>query len=164
MNSTLEITKQTAPTASAIRWRFLSFDALTSRELYALLQLRSEIFVVEQACIFQDLDGSDEAAMHLLGTLDGQIVAYARCFDAGIKYTEASIGRVVTRDSLRGTGAGHVLIRECVAAMARQWRPQPIRIGAQQRLDKFYAQHGFVQQGVPYSEDGIAHIEMLRAG
>ncbi|MES2946173.1 MAG: GNAT family N-acetyltransferase [Pseudomonadota bacterium] len=145
-----------------IRWRFLSFDDLTKLELYELLQLRSEVFVVEQACVFQDMDGADTTAMHLLGTVDGQLSAYARCFAAGEKFAEASIGRVITRNTLRGGGAGHVLIRESIQQMLHHWGPQAIRIGAQARLEKFYMQHGFVDAGVPYIEDGIPHIEMLR--
>ncbi len=145
-----------------IDWRFLSFGDLTTRELYEVLQLRSDVFVVEQACIFQDLDGADTTAMHLLGTLDGQLVAYARCFAAGEKFAEASVGRVMTRNTLRGGGAGHSLMRESIDQLIRHWGPQPIRIGAQARLEKFYKQHGFVDAGAPYIEDGIPHIEMLR--
>lgn len=147
---------------SGIRWRFVAFDALTVRELYELLQLRSEVFVVEQACIFQDLDGADAQAMHVLGTVAGQLVAYARCFPAGAKFPEASIGRVVTRGSRRGGGAGHVLLQQAMACLLRQWGPQPIRIGAQARLEPFYSQHDFVKTGAPYLEDGILYVEMLR--
>ena len=147
---------------SGITWRFVAFDALTARELYAVLQLRSEVFVVEQACVFQDMDGADVQAMHLLGTLAGQLVAYARCFAAGVKFAEASIGRVATRNSLRGSGSGHVLLQKAIACLSQQWGPQAIRIGAQARLEPFYRQHGFVKTGAPYSEDGIPHIEMLR--
>ena len=146
-----------------IQWRFVSFDELTTRELYDLLQLRTEVFVVEQACLFQDLDGADQQAMHLLGSMDGQLVAYARCFAAGAKFAEASIGRVLTRSTLRGGGSGHVLMRKAIESVEQHWGPQPIRIGAQARLEKFYMQHGFVDAGVPYIEDGINHIEMLRA-
>lgn len=147
---------------SGIRWRFVAFDALTVRELYELLQLRNEVFVVEQACIFQNLDGADAQAMHVLGTVAGKLVAYARCFPAGAKFPEASIGRVVTRGSRRGGGAGHVLLQQAMACLLRQWGPQPIRIGAQARLEPFYSQHGFVKTGAPYLEDGIPHVEMLR--
>ena len=146
-----------------ISWRFVSFEELTTRELYEVLQLRSEVFVVEQTCIFQDMDGADQEAMHLLGTVNGQLAAYARCFAASAKFPEASIGRVTTRDTLRGGGAGHVLMREAVARVLAHWGPQAIRIGAQERLEKFYMQHGFLDAGVPYIEDGIAHIEMVRA-
>ena len=152
---------------SDITWRFVPFDALTTRELYELLQLRSEVFVVEQACVFQDMDGADVQAMHLLGTasggeFSGQLVAYARCFAAGIKYAEASIGRVVTHARVRGTGAGHHLIRQAIEQIFLHWGRQPIRIGAQARLALFYRQHGFTDAGKPYVEDGIPHLEMLR--
>jgi ElaA protein len=157
--------------AASLTWRFVEFGALTTRELYELLQLRSEVFVVEQACVFQDMDGADAQAMHLLGRLaegpgkqgqPGQLVAYARCFAAGIKFAESSIGRVVTHDKVRGSGAGHVLLQKAVACLTQQWGAQPIRIGAQARLEAFYKQHGFEATGAPYLEDGIAHIEMLR--
>lgn len=158
--------------AASLTWRFVAFGALTTREPYALLQLRGEVFVVEQACVFQDLDGADAQAMHLLGRLaevtagakgqPGQLVAYARCFAAGVKFAESSMGRVVTHDAVRGSGAGHVLLQKAVACLTQQWGPQPIRIGAQARLEAFYRQHGFETAGAPYTEDGIAHIEMLR--
>lgn len=145
-----------------ITWRFVPFSALNTLELYELLQLRSEVFVLEQACAFQDLDGADTKAMHLLGVRDGRLAAYARCFAAGAKFAEASIGRVVTHASARGGGIGHVLMKEAIARLQAHWGPQPIRIGAQARLEKFYNQHGFVRNGEPYSEDDIPHIEMLR--
>jgi ElaA protein len=147
---------------NAIAWRFVPFTTLSTLELYEMLQLRSEVFVVEQSCPFQDLDGADMEAMHLMGVKNGRLVAYARCFAAGKKFAEASIGRVVTHISARGGGIGHVLMKEAVASLVRHWGAQPIRIGAQARLEKFYNQHGFVQNGEPYIEDGIPHIEMLR--
>lgn len=146
-----------------IDWRFLSFDEFTLRELYDMLQLRSEVFVVEQTCIFQDIDGADPQAMHLLGSVDGKLVAYVRCFAAGIKFAEASIGRVITAKSWRGGGTGHVLMRQAISSLQKHWGPQAIRIGAQAHLEKFYGQHGFVDTGIAYIEDGIPHIEMLRA-
>lgn len=145
-----------------IAWRFVPFDALTAGELYELLQLRAEVFVVEQACAFQDMDGADHHAMHVLGTADDELVAYARCFPAGIKFPEASIGRVITRESVRGSGTGHELMRRCIACVSQYWGEQRIRIGAQARLEKFYLQHGFLSAGAPYIEDGIPHVEMLR--
>ena len=147
---------------SEIDWKFSAFDALTLNQLYGALQLRSEVFVVEQACIFQDMDGVDTEAMHLLGTSGNQLVAYARCFAAGVKFKEASIGRLITRGALRGSGAGHVLVRRAIDSITQQWGPQAIRIGAQARLENFYRQHGFEATGAPYIEDGIPHIEMLR--
>ena len=145
-----------------ISWKFATFDALSLTELYDSLQLRSEVFVVEQACVFQDMDGADAAALHLLGTSGSQLVAYARCFAAGMKFKEASIGRIITRSALRGSGAGHVLVRRAIDSITQQWGPQAIRIGAQARLEHFYRQHGFEKTGEPYIEDGIPHIEMLR--
>jgi ElaA protein len=144
-----------------ISWKFVAFDELTLRELYDLLQLRTEVFTVEQNCVFQDIDGADDQAMHLLGTQNSQLLAYARCFPAGIKFAEASIGRVVTRSLARGSGLGHLLIQQAVSSVCGLWGPQPIRIGAQARLKAYYSGHGFVDVGVPYIEDGIDHLEMV---
>lgn len=144
-----------------IAWKYVAFDELTLRELYELLQLRTEVFTVEQNCMFQDIDGADDQAMHLLGTQNNQLVAYARCFPAGVKFAEASIGRVVTRSLARGSGLGHLLIQQAVSSVCALWGPQPIRIGAQARLKAYYSGHGFVDVGVPYVEDGIDHLEMV---
>lgn len=135
--------------------------------LYAVLQLRSAVFVVEQRCVFQDMDGLDEACHHLLGCdEDGQLLAYARLVPAGLAFTEASIGRVVTAPAGRGRALGYALGHQlmglaCTELMGLMGR-QPIRIGAQAHLQAFYAQHGFVADGANYMEDGIAHVEMLR--
>lgn len=148
-------------------WRCLPFDALRPRTLYALLQLRSAVFVLEQACAFQDLDGADPACMHLLGERlspghEPELLAYTRLVPAGLKYPEASIGRVVTAPATRGTGLGHALMAESVRCLHSLWGVQPIRIGAQAHLQSFYRQHGFEAVGALYEEDGIAHTEMLR--
>jgi len=148
-------------------WRCLPFDALLPRTLYALLQLRSAVFVVEQACAFQDLDGADADCMHLLGERvlpDGapELLAYTRLVPAGLKYPEASIGRVVTAPSTRGTGMGHALMAESIRMLHSLWGVQPIRIGAQAHLQAFYRQHGFEPVGDLYDEDGIPHTEMIR--
>ena len=155
-----------AADATALQWRLVTLDALTVPELYAMLQLRTEVFVIEQNCVFQDMDGADDQAMHLLGYQgragqSPQLVAYARLFPAGIKFAEASIGRVVTRASARGQGLGHVLIARAVNSVHSLWGVQPIRIGAQARLKAYYMQHSFVDVGIPYVEDGIDHIEMV---
>ena len=150
--------------APTLNWRCLPFDALHARTLYALLQLRTEVFVMEQDCVFQDMDGADAQCFHLLGeAADQTLVAYARLVPAGLKFTEASIGRVVTLPAARGGGLGHVLMREAVQALHGLWGVQPIRIGAQARLQAFYRQHGFEPDGSIYIEDGIDHIEMVRA-
>ncbi len=147
-----------------LTWRCLPFDALHARNLYALLQLRTEVFVMEQNCVFQDMDGADAQCFHLLGErTDGTLAAYARLVPAGLKFTEASIGRVVTLPAARGGGLGHVLMREAVQALHGLWGVQPIRIGAQARLEAFYRQHGFEPASEIYIEDGIDHIEMVRA-
>lgn len=153
-------------TPPVLDWKLTRLDALTVPELYAVLQLRTEVFVVEQNCIFQDMDGADDQAMHLLGMRSvpgqsAQLVAYARLFPAGVKFAEASIGRVITRGSARGGGLGHALIQRAVEAVRSQWGEQAIRIGAQTRLKAYYAQHGFVDVGMPYIEDGIDHLEMV---
>lgn len=145
------------------RWQLAGFEALDTHALYELLRLRAEVFVVEQSCAFQDVDGLDPQALHLLGWHGADLVAYARCFPAGVTFAEASIGRVVTRGSVRGAGWGHLLIAEAIRVVVEHWgRQQPIRIGAQARLKKFYEGHGFADVGRPYVEDGIDHIEMVR--
>lgn len=152
---------------TGLRWRGLSFDELSAVELYRLLRLRAEVFVVEQACAFQDLDGLDDQAVHWLGeTTDGQgdpmLLAYTRLLPAGTAFAEASIGRVVTSPLARGTGVGHTLMSESIAELQRRWGVQPIRIGAQAHLQTYYRQHGFEPDGDVYLEDGIDHIEMIR--
>ena len=145
------------------RWETIVFAELTTPVLYALLRLRSEVFVVEQQCVFLDIDGLDESAVHVLGWSQGQLVATARCMPVGYSgFTEASIGRVATGASVRGSGAGHVLMHLSIAALHQNWGVQPIRIGAQAHLENFYQKHGFVKGSKPYLEDGIVHIEMLR--
>jgi ElaA protein len=159
-----------ASTAPAVTWKRVAFADLTPHQLYELLQLRTDVFVMEQDCAFQDMDGTDHLAVHLLGTavpataVDGQntpLIAYARLFPAGVKFAEASIGRVITQGSARGTGLGHVLIREAICSVAALWGVQPIRIGAQSRLTAYYRQHGFVEVGAIYLEDGIDHQDMV---
>jgi ElaA protein len=147
-----------------LTWITKPFADLTLAELYALLQLRSEVFVVEQTCPFQDIDGLDQAAYHLLGhTETGELAAYARLFDAGYSYPEASIGRVVTSPRYRRHGLGRQLLSHSLAQGEALFGPQPIQIGAQLYLKAFYESFGFVQQGDGYLEDGIPHIHMLRA-
>jgi ElaA protein len=152
----------------ALQWQFHRFEELSAHQLYALLQLRSEVFVVEQRCIYQDMDGGDLQAMHLLGSVEGKIVACARCFqkgqtfEQGAQKMEAAIGRVVTHSSLRGQGAGHLLMREALARIQLHWGAVQIRISAQAHLKDFYVQHGFLAVGELYQEDGIPHVGMIR--
>ncbi|GAB2793143.1 ElaA protein [Hymenobacter luteus] len=147
-----------------LTWTTKPFEALSLAELYALLQLRSEVFVVEQTCAFQDIDGQDQAAFHLLGyTETGELAAYSRLFGAGISYPEASIGRVVVSPKFRRYGLGRELLRESIGAVAGLFGAQPIQIGAQLYLQQFYESFGFRQVGEGYLEDGIPHIHMVRA-
>ncbi len=144
-----------------IVWEFDRFLELSVHSLYELLQLRTEVFVMEQNCAFQDMDGSDDQAMHLRGLRNGKLLAYGRCYPAGVKYPEASIGRLVTRLEVRGQKIGHHLLDEAVHRVCKEWGVQPIRIGAQARLERFYQGHGFVTDGAVYIEDGIDHVAML---
>ena len=143
-----------------LKWKIKSFEALTVHELYDLLKLRSEIFVVEQNCVYLDLDGKDKKALHLIGDYDGKTVAHARLLDAGISFDNASIGRVVVDLNYRDRKWGHDLMREAIAAIKSNFRKDKITIGAQLYLKKFYESHGFVQTSEMYLEDDIPHIEM----
>ncbi len=149
--------------STPLHWRCLPFEGLGVAELYAVLQLRSAVFVVEQHCVFQDMDGLDPACHHLLGQdASGQLLAYARLVPKGLAFAEASVGRVVTAPAGRGRALGHQLMAQACTALTALWGSQPIRIGAQAHLQAFYAQHGFVADGPGYVEDGIPHVEMRR--
>ena len=145
-----------------IRWRFAPFADLTAREVHDLYRLRADVFVVEQTCAFQDVDGADPASWHLLGCEGTELVAYSRLLPPGAKFPEASIGRVVTARGVRGTGLGRELMREALRRAEGLWPGQPIRIGAQCYLERFYTGFGFAKASDPYDEDGIQHVEMLR--
>lgn len=136
------------------------FEELTVPELYQLLRLRSEVFVVEQNCVYQDIDNKDPKALHVLGLYDGEIVAYTRLFDAGYYFDEASIGRVVISDKYRDRKWGHELIRVSIQAIKDYFGKTQITISAQEYLKKFYESHGFVQTSEMYLEDDIPHIQM----
>ncbi len=140
-------------------WHERGFDELTTRELYAITQLRERVFIVEQNCIYLDADGTDLMSRHLWAEEAGAIHAYLRVVPAGVKFPEASIGRVITAPEARGTGLGKQLVRRGIAAAGAG----PIRIGAQAHLEKFYGELGFVRAGEPYDEDGIRHVEMTLA-
>ena len=146
-----------------IRWTLLPFDALPLLILYDVLRLRAEIFIVEQNCPYQDIDRRDVDALHLLGYSEtGELAAYARLFDAGKCYEQASIGRVIVAGDYRRFGLGKLLMRQAIAHTHAAFGAQPIMIGAQRYLDQFYTGLGFVAVGEPYEEDGIPHQHMLR--
>jgi ElaA protein len=145
-----------------ISWKIKTFETLSVYELYDLLRLRSEVFVVEQNCVYLDLDGKDKLGLHLIGVFDGKIVAHARLLDAGISFENASIGRVVVDPKYRDKKWGHELMREAIAGVKTQFHKTKITIGAQLYLKKFYESHGFVTTSEVYLEDDIEHIEMVR--
>ncbi|MFV8341536.1 GNAT family N-acetyltransferase [Flavobacterium sp. XS2P39] len=145
-----------------IQWKIKPFEALSVHELYDLLKLRSEIFVVEQNCVYLDLDGKDKVALHLFGEYEGKIVAHARLFKAGITFDNASIGRVVVDANYRDKKWGHDLMREAITGIQLYFGESQITIGAQLYLKKFYESHGFVQTSEMYLEDDIPHIEMQK--
>lgn len=148
---------------TTVSWRVEPFDRLTLHELYRVLQLRQEVFVVEQRCAFLDADGVDLQCDHVLGTLGGEIVATARVVPPGIVHTHASIGRVVSASSVRRSGLGRALMEHAVRATTDRFGPTPIYLGAQAYLRRFYEGLGFEVCGPGYLEDDIPHLPMLRA-
>jgi ElaA protein len=163
-------------------WETVRLDDWSPRALYRAMRARQAVFVVEQACAFLDADAIDERCWHLVGWLreapaaavagaaeslgapadPGVVVAYARVVPPGVRYAEASIGRVLTLGAGRGVGLGDELMRRAVALAQGRWPGQGIRLSAQARLAAWYARHGFVAEGEPYDEDGIPHIAMVR--
>ena len=149
-----------------LTWHCLRYDELSRDDVYDLLRLRSEVFVVEQDCPYLDPDGKDRdpAAHHLLGRRqDGTLVAYARLLPPGLSYREASFGRVVTAVSARGSGLGHALVIEALRHTDALWPHDDVQIGAQAHLAGYYAKHGFTVCSEVYDEDGIPHVHMRRA-
>ncbi len=144
-------------------WVLKHFSELTTKELYNLLQIRSEVFVVEQNCVYQDIDSKDVNGYHLLGVdfNSDTIVAYARLLPAGISYDLPSIGRVLTAPKHRSIGLGKELMTQCLQSLQTVFPNQGCKISAQLYLLKFYNSFGFVEIGLPYDEDGIPHIEMF---
>jgi len=147
-------------------WQWSRFSELSPADLYAVVRLREEVFIVEQQCAYPDADGRDPLAWHLLGWSDREngktLVAYARIFEPGLRYTEGSIGRVVTAPEVRGTGLGKALMAEALRRLEGLAPGQTIKIAAQRRLEKFYLELGFRTVSAPYEEDGIMHVDMLR--
>lgn len=139
-----------------------SFNELTTKDLYAVLQLRSEIFVVEQNCVYQDIDGKDFNALHVLGFKNDEIVAYTRIFKPGDYFDNASIGRVVVKKSERQHKYGYVIMEASIAAVNEQLQQTTIKISAQKYLLKFYNNLGFKEDGEEYLEDGIPHMAMYK--
>jgi ElaA protein len=147
-----------------ITWYHKHFNDLSSTELYQILQLRNEVFIVEQNCPFQDLDDKDFKCFHLIGfdTDSQKIMAYTRIVPASVSYEEASIGRVVTSPQARGGGIGKELMQKSIELLEELFGEVSIKIGAQLYLKKFYESFGFQQVEEIYLEDGIEHILMIR--
>lgn len=149
---------------TSINWEVKSFEGLTNKELYSILQLRAEVFILEQNCPYQDMDGKDIFSFHLMGTDErNHLIAYARLLPEDVSFKEVSIGRVVTSPLARRMGAGVQLMQNALEVIEQKHGKVPIRIGAQLYLKKFYERFGFVKASEMYLEDGIEHIEMLRA-
>lgn len=169
-------------TPPQLQWLCLPFSALSTLQLYQVLRLRARVFIIEQNCAYQDIDDLDQPALHLLGQTASQakagtkdeanngtgvpvtqeLLAYARLLPPGVKYSEPSIGRVVSSPAVRGQQIGRALMREAISRCESTWPGLNIRISAQHHLEAFYRRAGFTRASEPYMEDDIAHIEMLR--
>lgn len=145
-----------------IKWTLKKFDELTVDELYAILRLRSEVFVVEQNCVFQDIDDKDQPSHHFMGWESDLLCAYTRIVPPGAAFNIPSIGRVVISLKARGGGLGRVLMEKSIEETIKIYGKSDIKVGAQYHLKKFYSSLGFNQSSDIYLEDGIEHIEMLR--
>jgi ElaA protein len=141
-----------------VDWYERAFRELTRDELYAILELRERVFVVEQKCAYQEIDGKDPVSRHVWAARGGELVAYLRIIPAGEKYDEVAIGRVIVAQAMRGTGLGRELMKRGLAAAGAV----PVRLSAQAHLEKFYVDLGFRRVSDIYDEDGIPHVEMLR--
>jgi ElaA protein len=148
-----------------LTWQWFAFNELNVHTLYQLLRLRSEVFVVEQDCVYQDMDNRDQAAHHLLAfDQDGQVQACLRLLPPGVAYEgHAAIGRIVTSAALRGQGAGRPMLRNAIEKARQRYPNTPLKLSGQQHLRAFYESMGFKAIGEPYLEDGIPHLEMLRS-
>ncbi|MEY3323868.1 MAG: hypothetical protein RLZ11_182 [Bacteroidota bacterium] len=145
-----------------IRWTLQQFSELTNFDLYELLKLRSAIFVVEQNCVFPDMDDKDYSSYHLCGWDNDKLVAYTRLLPPGLAYENCSIGRVVTAASVRRQGVGRLLMKKSIEACQQLFSSRDIEIGAQLYLEQFYGSFQFKREGEVYLEDGIDHIHMRR--
>ncbi|MEZ7809408.1 GNAT family N-acetyltransferase [Alcaligenes phenolicus] len=143
------------------QWKRL--DDLSTREMYTIIQAREAVFVVEQECAYQDVDGLDLDSWHLSVLKDGELAAYARVVEPGLKYDEPSIGRVLTLAKFRSLKIGYALVAEAIRFTEAHYPGAGIRIGAQTHLQKFYGSLGFEPVGQIYDEDGIPHIDMVKA-
>lgn len=146
-------------------WHYKSFAQLTADELYAILKLRQDVFVLEQQCLYPDIDNADQQARHLFcfDASNKDLLAYARLFAPGVVYPQAAIGRILTHHSVRGMGLGRELMHEAFRVLHAEHPASDIKISAQEHLQAFYQELGFVTTSAPYDEDGILHVDMVRA-
>lgn len=144
-----------------MEWLQQGFDEISGRELYELLKLRVNVFIVEQNCPYAEIDGNDFDAIHITCRDEHGIAAYTRILPKGVKYESPSIGRVIVRSDLRGTGLGHKLMERAIHQVFEKWKPGEIFLQAQTHLEDFYKQHGFNTTSQPYNDDGIPHIDMV---
>jgi len=149
--------------SNSIDWQWCVLDDLTAVQLYKVCAAREAVFVVEQECAYQELDGMDFRADHLIGWSQGEVAAYLRVLGPGTRFKEPSIGRVLTSTEFRGSGLGNVMIEQAVRHIEMRYPGQPTRLGAQAHLQRFYGAHGFVTVSGIYIEDDIPHVEMLRS-
>lgn len=145
-------------------WKIKTFNELSTFELHQILKVRIDVFVVEQNCPYPEVDGDDPQAIHLWAEHDGEVVAYCRIFEPGIKYAETSIGRVLTHQNYRKMNLGKILMKFAINTIETRFRESSIRISAQDYLLPFYTDFGFIATGKSYLEDNIPHSEMLRKG
>lgn len=147
----------------ALQWNLKKFDELSNKELYRILKLRMEIFVLEQECLYPELDDKDFASLHLWAEQDGSILAYTRLVPPGLSYPQASIGRVIVAEQARGTGLSQLLMITSIESVSKEFGVNDIQIGAQFHLKSFYEKLGFEQISDPYPDYGILHIDMIKS-
>ena len=143
-----------------IEWVKKKWSEVSLEELYSVLRLRSEIFVVEQDCVYQDIDNKDQIAIHLLGYINKELIAYSRLFNEGDYFKETSFGRAIIKKEKRGQGYGDELVKESLKTIKNYYGNKKVKISAQAHLKTFYSKHAFIAKGKEYLEDGIPHVSM----
>ena len=143
-----------------IEWVKKKWSDISLEELYCVLRLRSEVFVVEQDCVYQDIDNKDQIAIHLLGYINKELIAYSRLFNEGDYFKETSFGRAIIKKENRGQGYGDELIKESLKTIKNYYGNKKVKISAQAHLKYFYSKHAFIAKGKEYLEDGIPHVSM----
>jgi len=143
-----------------IEWVKKKWSEVSSEELYSVLRLRSEVFVVEQDCVYQDIDNKDQIAIHLLGYINKELIAYSRLFNEGDYFKETSFGRAIIKKEKRGQGYGDELVKESLKTIKNYYGNKKVKISAQAHLKTFYSKHAFIAKGKEYLEDGIPHVSM----